>query len=81
MNEVPDSTGHFYPPWVGEPEPIVKGEPMMLGEIDTISSRPQQQQQALARAVPTPGTTLDGSSGAGGGGRSSGGGVARALKV
>lgn len=86
MNEVPDSTGHFYPPWVAEPEPIVKGEPMMLAENDTIISR-QQQQQALARAVPTPGATLDvriGGVGGGGGGVrgvGSGGGVARALKV
>lgn len=84
MNEVPDSTGHFYPPWVAEPDPIVKAEPMMLGESDTIISRPQQQQQqqqALARAVSTPGTTLDVRSGGGGGGRGSGGGVARALKA
>ncbi|CAN0411793.1 unnamed protein product, partial [Laminaria digitata] len=80
MNEVPDSTGHFYPPWIAEPEPIVKGEPMMLAESDNIISRPQQQ-QALPRATPAPpGATVDVRSGSGGG-VGSGGGMTRALKV
>lgn len=51
MNEPPDSSGHFYPPWVSELDPVVKPEPMNFEEGN--HPRPQSGQ-----SVP-PTLTLD----------------------
>lgn len=40
MNETPDSTGHFYPPWATDVEPLIKDEPLA---VDFATSKSQQQ--------------------------------------
>lgn len=44
MNEMPDSTGHFYPPWGTDVEPLIKDEPLA---VDFATSKSQQQQPSL----------------------------------
>lgn len=47
MNEAPDSTGHFYPPWMTDLDPITKDEP-----IASYSSTPKEQQQQQQQHPP-----------------------------
>lgn len=65
MNELPDNAGHFYPPWVNEPDLVVKGEPMMM-VAESAPPRPQQQQLPVQPGVHAPAavTRLDSSVGA-----------------
>lgn len=55
MNEAPDTTGHFYPPWVNEAEATttVKEEPMAVAE------NVLQQQQPTVLAPPLPAAKPD----------------------
>nr|AML79041.1 putative LOV domain-containing protein [Petalonia fascia] len=45
LNEVPDNAGHFYPPWVNEPVPLVKDEPSAFMMAEPAPARPPLQQQ------------------------------------
>nr|AML79087.1 putative LOV domain-containing protein [Sargassum hemiphyllum] len=55
MNEPPDSSGHFYPPWVSELDPVVKPEPMIFEE----SNHPRQQSAQSAPPTVTLDTKVD----------------------
>ncbi|CAM9408184.1 unnamed protein product [Ectocarpus sp. 6 AP-2014] len=57
MNEVPDNTGHFYPPWANELSPLVKDEPSAFMMPDPVAPRqpqPRQQQQQQDQRLPAP---------------------------
>lgn len=41
MNETPDSSGHFYPPWASDADSSVKDEPLIADDFEVC--RPQQQ--------------------------------------
>nr|AML78388.1 putative LOV domain-containing protein [Colpomenia sinuosa] len=67
MNEVPDSSGHFYPPWANDPVPLVKDEPSSFMMPEPAPARPSrqqqpqqpQQQQQQAPAAPVADPALD----------------------
>lgn len=57
MNEVPDNTGHFYPPWANELSPLVKDEPSAFMMPDPAAPRqpqPRQQHQQQDQRLPAP---------------------------
>lgn len=54
MNEPPDSSGHFYPPWVSELDPV-KPEPMIFEE----SNHPRPQSGQSVPPTPTLDTKVD----------------------
>lgn len=59
MNETPDYSGHFYPPWAAESDPIIKDEPMVA---EFSLPRPQQQELPRSGAVLSPDLKIDVSS-------------------
>nr|AML76363.1 putative LOV domain-containing protein [Ishige okamurae] len=50
MNETPDSTGHFYPPWANDADPLVKAEPVASGQ--TPDTGPQVLSSVATPAIP-----------------------------
>lgn len=50
MNETPDSSGHFYPPWTGDTDSLVKGEPVLA---DLTASRPQHPASVRSNPIPS----------------------------
>lgn len=55
MNESPDISGHFYPPWAGDTDAVVKGEPV---PAEPLVHRTQEQAPTRAPLVSSPDTKV-----------------------